>query len=106
MYFLETGLVLLVAPWSTFWDRNLLVETVPLIGGVARLAAVRGAVSGVGLLNLCAGLWELAASLLGMVRPARVSVPGPPEREPGAASDETPGGGLRGEDTNPWPQGR
>ena len=80
VYLLETGLVLMVAPWSAFWERNLLVETSPLLGGVVRLAAVRGAVSGVGVVNLCAGAWELAVSLIARPRPAGVSVPRSPER--------------------------
>ena len=75
VYLLETGLVLLVAPWSTFWERNLLVET----SRVMRLAAVRGVVSGVGVVNLCAGLWELAVSLIAMARPVSESTPGSPE---------------------------
>ncbi len=90
VYFLETGLVLLVAPWSTFWERNWLVEISPLLDGVMRRAAVRGAVSGVGVVNLCAGVWELAVSLLALVR--RVGV--------------TQQDGMRGEDTSPWPEGR
>ena len=75
VYFLEAGLVLLVAPWSALWDRNLLVETSPVLGGVMRLAAVRGAVSGVGVVNLCAGVWQLAVSLIATVRPQGMSVP-------------------------------
>jgi hypothetical protein len=58
---LETGVVLLIAPWSTFWERNLLVDTLPLFGGIAQLAMVRGTVSGVGAVNLGAGAWELVA---------------------------------------------
>ena len=71
--------MLLVAPWSTFWERNLLVETSPMLGEVMRLAAVRGAVSGVGVVNLCAGVWQLAISLIAVVRPPGVSAPGAPE---------------------------
>ena len=79
VYLLESGLVLLVAPWSTYWGRNWLIEISPLLGGVMRLAVVRGAVSGVGVVNLYAGLWELVASLLAMARPVGVSVPRSPE---------------------------
>ena len=86
MYLLETGLVLLVAPWSTFWERNLLVETSPLLGGVLRLTAMRGAVSGVGVVNLCAGLWELGVSLIATARPGGVSVRHSPERAGGGES--------------------
>ena len=90
VYLLETGLVLLVAPWSTFWERNWLVEISPLLDGVMRRSVVRGAVSGVGVVSLCAGLWELAASLLALVRPIG-----------GTQQD-----GMRGEDISPWPEGR
>lgn len=89
VYFLETGLVLMVAPWSTFWERNWLVEISPLVDGVMRRSAVRGAVSGVGVVNVCAGLLELAASLLALVRPVGIS-----------QQDA-----LRGEDASPWPKG-
>ena len=61
MYFLETGLVLLVAPWITLWERNFFVEVLPFWGSVAGLHSVRGAVSGVGLVSLAVGLRELAA---------------------------------------------
>ena len=59
LYFLEVGLVLLVAPWTTFWERNLFVEASPLAEAVLTMHAVRGGVSGVGLLNLAAGCFEL-----------------------------------------------
>ncbi|MDP6581184.1 MAG: hypothetical protein QF681_11050 [Vicinamibacterales bacterium] len=103
MYFLEAGLVLLVAPWTMFWERNLFVESSLLLGGVMRYAAVRGAVSGVGVVNLCAGLWELGVSLRRMVRPMRRSVHR--STEPGPVSVETRGAGMRGEDTSLWPRG-
>ena len=83
VYFLETGLVLLVAPWSGVWDRNLFVEILPFWGGVARLHAVRGTVSGVGLVTLAVGVRELAAVVGGSVRRRRrargerLSPPGP-----------------------------
>lgn len=67
-------MVLLIAPWSTFWERNLLVETLPLFGGVVQLAVVRGAVSGIGAVNIGAGAWELVAWLRAGMR--RVRAPG------------------------------
>ena len=63
VYFLEVGLVLLVAPWTTFWDRNFFVEANPLAETVLTMHAVRGGVSGVGLLNLGAGVVELVRLL-------------------------------------------
>ena len=64
IYFLEVGLVLLVAPWTTFWDRNVFVAANPLAEAVLTLHAVRGGVSGVGLLHLGAGVVELARLLV------------------------------------------
>ena len=102
MYFLEAGLVLLVAPWLTFWERNWLTEVSPLVGGFAQLAAVRGAVSGVGAVNLWMGLWGLAASMLAMTRPVGA--------DPSRAHEPTPGerpvAAVRAEDARPWPEGR
>ncbi len=60
-YFLEVGLVLIVVPWSAFWDRNYFVEAMPSLQELFRNNFVRGAVSGLGLLNVWAGLVDLAA---------------------------------------------
>ena len=64
VYFLEVGLFLLVAPWTTFWDRNVFLEANPLAEAVLTTHAVRGGVSGVGLLNLGVGVMEFARLLL------------------------------------------
>ncbi len=71
MYFLETGLVLLVAPWSSMWDGNLFVEVLPFWGSVALLPGVRGAVSGVGLVTLAVGVRELTAMVGASIRRRR-----------------------------------
>jgi hypothetical protein len=63
--FLEAGLVLLVAPWSSFWDRNLFFETLPTLRHVLSSPFARGAVSGVGAVTVIAGLVELAG-LMGL----------------------------------------
>ncbi len=106
MFFLETGLVLLVAPWLAFWERNLLVETSPVLGSLTRLAVVRGAVSGVGLVNVCAGLWELVVSLTALVRRVRGRGGRTAQHGRGTSPVDGTGSGTRGEDTRPWAQGR
>ena len=61
--FLEVGLLLVVLPWSGFWDRNYFVSASP---GLRRFIAndfVRGAVTGLGFVNLFAGLADLALLL-------------------------------------------
>jgi hypothetical protein len=58
-YFLEVGLVLVLIPWSGFWERNYFAEAQPLLQGLLRNNYVRGAVSGLGVVNLLIGFHEL-----------------------------------------------
>ncbi|MEE2638628.1 MAG: hypothetical protein VYE68_15510 [Acidobacteriota bacterium] len=58
-------MVLLLAPWSTFWDRNWFVEGASGLQTMMGWVVVRGAVSGIGIVNLCAGLWELVVAVTG-----------------------------------------
>lgn len=64
-YFVEVGLVLLVVPWSPLWDRNYFLDLWPALSTITRSNLIRGAVSGLGVINLWAALSELAA-LFGM----------------------------------------
>src|SRR3954466_8610366 len=59
-YFLEAGLVLIIAPWSGFWERNFFSGVMPLVEQAASSPFVRGAVSGIGVITALAGLVELA----------------------------------------------
>jgi hypothetical protein len=59
--FLEVGLVLALAPWSTYWDRNYFAEALPLMHAFATNNFVRGAVSGLGLVNIGAAIAELVS---------------------------------------------
>jgi hypothetical protein len=79
-YFIEVGLLLLIIPWSAFWDRNTLLEAVPAVHALTRSPYVRGAVSGLGAVNLGAGVAEMwgawAARRRGLAAGAdRASVP-------------------------------
>jgi len=58
-YFLEVGLLLVFVPWSAFWARNYFAHLVPALGWLMSNFFVRGAISGLGLVNLAAGLAEL-----------------------------------------------
>ncbi len=62
-YFIEVGLALAVIPWTSFWDRNLAVDAVPFLATLLNDSFVRGAVTGLGLVNLWAGFVDLAALL-------------------------------------------
>jgi hypothetical protein len=58
-FFFEAGLVLLIVPWSGYWERNYFVQLVPLFEPFLTNDFVRGAVSGLGLVNLLAGFVEI-----------------------------------------------
>jgi hypothetical protein len=58
-FFFEAGLVLLILPWSAFWDRNLLFEWSHTLFELTRSAYLRGAISGLGFLNLWIGIVEV-----------------------------------------------
>lgn len=62
-FFFEIGFALLVVPWSSFWDRNYFAEAIPALHAVITNNFVRGAISGLGLVNLGAGLGELISIL-------------------------------------------
>jgi hypothetical protein len=70
-YFFEVGFLLVIIPWSTFWDQNALLEAVPAVYRWTRSEFVRGAISGVGALNIGAGLAELVAAWAGRRRTGR-----------------------------------
>ncbi|HJU43365.1 MAG TPA: hypothetical protein VJ691_11145 [Vicinamibacterales bacterium] len=57
---LETGLLLILIPWSAFWERNYFFEWSAAFSGVMTSNYMRGAISGLGLINVWAALGELA----------------------------------------------
>jgi hypothetical protein len=63
-YFLEVGLLLVLVPWSAFWERNYFAQSIPLLQSVLRNNFVRGAVSGLGIVNLLTGFRDLADLLM------------------------------------------
>jgi hypothetical protein len=63
-FFFEFGFALVIVPWSAFWDRNYFAELVPAIHAFITNNFVRGAVSGLGVINLLSGISELVSMLL------------------------------------------
>jgi hypothetical protein len=59
-FFLEVGLLLIVLPWSAFWDSNYFALTWPSFRPFLTNNFVRGAVTGLGVVNLCAGFADLS----------------------------------------------
>lgn len=81
-FFLEVGFLLIVIPWSPFWDRNYFAQAVPFVRDVMTNNYVRGAVSGLGVVNVVLGLAELV-SLLGSRHVERPTSPfGAPHAHP------------------------
>jgi hypothetical protein len=60
----EIGLFLLVIPWTEYWDRNYLATLVPAWRRYWMNPYVRGAVSGLGMVNL----WLSLAEIFGLRR--------------------------------------
>jgi hypothetical protein len=58
----------MLIPWSAFWERNYFVEWSPVLTGALTSNYTRGAVTGLGLLNVWAALAELG-DLFGSRRP-------------------------------------
>lgn len=50
----------MLIPWSAFWDRNFFVESSALIHALLTSNYTRGAITGLGLLNVWAALGELS----------------------------------------------
>ena len=67
-YFLEAGFILVVAPWSAFWEHNRFAEAWPALEAFLASPYARGAVTGVGVITAVAGLAELASVILSKVR--------------------------------------
>lgn len=63
-FFLEVGFVLVVAPWSGYWDQNYFLQEASLIRDVLTNNFVRGGISGLGLVNICVGVSDVAARFL------------------------------------------
>jgi hypothetical protein len=61
VFFVQVGLLLIVMPWwPAFWEHNYFALAWPGLRTILSNNFVRGAVSGLGLVNLCAGFADLA----------------------------------------------
>ena len=54
----ELGFFLLIFPWSQYWENNLFLFYVPPMQKVFLNNFFRGAVSGLGIVDIGLGLWE------------------------------------------------
>ena len=58
LFCLEVGFVLFLMPWTNLWDSNYFFSITPQLNHFWLSAYLRGAVSGVGLINLWIGFCE------------------------------------------------
>ena len=68
-FFFEVGFLLVVLPWSEFWEHNYFAVAWPLVRSIVMNNFVRGAVSGLGVVNLVAGFADLIRALTSRERP-------------------------------------
>jgi hypothetical protein len=74
-YLVESGLVLVIVPWSGLWERNAFLQMAAhSLADVARSGWARGAVSGIGLMLVAAGFAE-AVSIRSPTRPGTGATP-------------------------------
>jgi hypothetical protein len=60
---LFVGIVLAAAPWTALWESNWLLQPWPSLRGLLLTGFARGAVSGLGLVNVAVALADLRARL-------------------------------------------
>ncbi len=61
---LLVGIVLAFAPWTSLWDSNWLLQVWPGLRGPLQNAFARGAVTGLGLVNVLLALTDAYARLV------------------------------------------
>jgi polyferredoxin len=72
--FFEIGLGLMVLPWSMYWDRNYFAQALPAVHALITNNFVRGAVSGLGVINVAIALAELVSMIASRSqRPASIA---------------------------------
>jgi hypothetical protein len=59
IFCLEIGVVLLIMPWSEYWDNNFSATWTPVARDFWESSYVRGAVSGLGIVNIFISFTEL-----------------------------------------------
>lgn len=52
MIWLELGMVLILVPWLEVWEANYFLYQYPLLGVFVKNPFVRGAISGLGFMNV------------------------------------------------------
>lgn len=58
MIWVELGMILVVVPWTRAWSDNSFILTYPHARALLSMNFARGAVTGIGLLDVWTGIWR------------------------------------------------
>ena len=58
VFYIELGMLLAILPWTRVWTDNSFVMAYPKLRALLLEGWLRGAVSGIGLLDIWIGIWE------------------------------------------------
>lgn len=58
MFCVELGMLLAVLPWTRVWMDNSILVSYPILKPIFHANFVRGAVTGLGLVDIWLGIWE------------------------------------------------
>ena len=58
IFFIELGMLLVVLPWTQLWSDNSMLVMHPAAQAVVNHGFVRGALTGLGLINIWIGVWD------------------------------------------------
>lgn len=65
IYLIEAGLLLIVAPWTTWWQRNYFAELLPWLRALMSTPGMHVTVVLVGLVTVAVGISDLWMTLVG-----------------------------------------
>jgi hypothetical protein len=73
LFWLDLGLVLILVPWSELWEANYFLYQYPLLGTFLKNPFLRGAVSGLGFMNvlLSIGAFRRSSTRTASIVPTR-----------------------------------
>jgi hypothetical protein len=58
VFCIELGMLLTILPWTRVWTENSLLISYPALGAFMRNDFARGAITGLGLVDVWIGIWE------------------------------------------------
>jgi len=58
LFLIELGMVLAVSPWTPVWNQNSFLAAHPAVREFLNQGFVRGAFTGLGMVNIWMGIWE------------------------------------------------